>query len=137
MGINRSLIWSPRSGMMDVLVSAVATDVCSVPTRELAIYCTEGVAADASFASATNTVGLRAERDDASVGRIYLVVVRATDGAGLTTERCRAVVVPGRLTTNDIAVIRNQGNADGATCEAGGGALPAGYVTLLAFTPYP
>ena len=136
--INRSLIWSARSGIMDVLFTASATDTCDPsPQLSIAVHASEGNASDVSFTPGTNSVGLRAERDDAAVGRIYLIVVRATDAAGLTTEKCLSVIVPGQFTTSAIAALRNQGIADAATCEGAAGAPPAGYSNLLTFTNFP
>jgi hypothetical protein len=75
---------------------------------------------------AVGTLRLRAERVDSGDGRVYLVVVRATDTAGNSSFNCHTSVV----VKNKKADVDSQAAAAKAFCEANNGAAPPGYFVI-------
>ncbi len=75
---------------------------------------------------ALNTLQLRSERTDAGDGRVYLVVVAASDAAGNTSRACHTVTVA-RKKKGDVD---SQAAAAKAFCEANNGAAPPGYFII-------
>jgi hypothetical protein len=75
---------------------------------------------------AIGTLRLRAERVEALDGRVYLVVVTATDMAGNASRACHTVVVPKGKNGN----VEAQAAAAKAFCEANSGAAPPGYFVI-------
>ncbi len=76
---------------------------------------------------APGTLRLRAERADSGDGRVYLVVVTATDAAGNTSRRALTVVVPKNQSARWIDAADAQADAARRHAEANGGAPPPGY----------
>jgi subtilisin family serine protease len=98
-------LWSPNAKLVDVRLSITATDDSGEsPIVNVRVYSNErdqtpaDPAADAfpahSFRSDRLPLRLRSQRNDAGGGRFYLIVMRATDGAGNMSFACRTVVVP-------------------------------------------
>ena len=77
---------------------------------------------------------LRSERDVLQDGRVYLVVVRATDTSGNTGFGCTTAVVPKAATVGSYTAALVQATAAQTFCTANGGAAPAGF-TQLATNP--
>ena len=75
---------------------------------------------------AADTLRLRAERKGDGDGRVYLIVVTATDESGNTAFSCTTVVVPKSLKKGDTTV-NDQAAAARAVCEANDGAPPPGF----------
>ncbi|HEY0727924.1 MAG TPA: hypothetical protein VGD38_07650, partial [Pyrinomonadaceae bacterium] len=75
---------------------------------------------------AVGTLRLRSERTDAGDGRVYLVVVTATDTAGNASKACHTVVVA-RKKKGDVDA---QAAAAKTFCEANNGAAPPGYFVI-------
>jgi hypothetical protein len=75
---------------------------------------------------AVGTLRLRAERVDSEDGRVYLIVVKATDANGNSSNACHTVVVP-RKKKGDVDA---QAAAAKAFCEANNGAAPPGYFVI-------
>lgn len=75
------------------------------------------------------TLRLRAERTGAGDGRVYLIVITATDGFGNASRNCLAVVVPKSNSQADIASVNQQAAAALAYCVANGTA-PANYFVV-------
>jgi hypothetical protein len=75
---------------------------------------------------AVGTLRLRAERVDSEDGRVYLVVVTATDLFGNASRACHTVVVP----KNKKGDVDAQAAAAKAFCEANNGAPPPGYFVI-------
>jgi hypothetical protein len=70
---------------------------------------------------AVGTLRLRAERRDSGDGRVYLVVVRATDACG-TAFSSNTVVVAKSQSGANVASVNAQAAAAKAFCDADGGA---------------
>jgi len=75
---------------------------------------------------AIGTLRLRSERVDTEDGRVYLVVVTATDPFGNASRACHTVVVP-KKKKGDVDA---QAAAAKAFCEANNGAPPPGYFVI-------
>ncbi|MDJ0976658.1 MAG: sialidase family protein [Planctomycetota bacterium] len=137
--ILRSLLWPARNGMFPIGFSASATDNLDPnPTVTVDIYSDEAAgpppfSPDAMGTLPANTM-LRAQRAFPGNGRVYLVVVTATDAAGNSSAWCRSVVVPVMPVGTWIVNVRGQALAAEAFCQANAGAAPAGYVPLLTYT---
>ena len=78
---------------------------------------------------AVGTLRLRAERSDAGDGRVYLVVVRATDACG-TAFTANTVVVTHDQSAESIASVNAQAAEARAFCLANGGSPPPGYFLI-------
>jgi hypothetical protein len=92
-------LWSPNHKMVNVGLDAVADDDTDAePALELLVYSNESNEADKNgpdaVADAKGNLTLRAERSGSGNGRIYLVVVTATDLAGNVGYDCATVLVP-------------------------------------------
>jgi len=67
---------------------------------------------------APSTLRLRAERNATSDGRVYLVVVTATDNASNISHKCLTAVVPASQSAASLASVNAQASAAGAACTA-------------------
>jgi hypothetical protein len=79
---------------------------------------------------AVTTLRLRQERVSSGDGRVYLVVVKATDEAGGTGFATATVVVPKNSSEVDLAVVNALAGAAKAFADANGGAPPPGYFVI-------
>src|SRR6266851_2199411 len=79
---------------------------------------------------AVATLRLRQERVDSGDGRVYLVVVKATDTAGGTGFATITVVVPKSSSTANIASVNTQAAVAKAFADSHQGAPPAGYFVI-------
>jgi uncharacterized repeat protein (TIGR01451 family) len=79
---------------------------------------------------AAATLRLRQERVSSGDGRVYLVVVKATDEAGGTGFATATVVVPKRSSQGDLALVNALAAAAKAFADANGGAPPPGYFVI-------
>lgn len=79
---------------------------------------------------AVATLRLREERSAGGGGRVYLIVVMATDTAGGTGFATLTVVVPKSSSPADIASVEALAAAAKAFADGHGGAPPAGYFTI-------
>ena len=75
---------------------------------------------------AVGTLRLRGERIDSQDGRVYLVVVRATDTFGNSSFACHTSVMP-RKKKGDVDA---QAAAAKTFCQANNGAAPPGYFVI-------
>lgn len=122
--------------LVNVGLSASATDgACPAPTTfTVQVFSDEDDEAPtgAVFSPdakdiAIGTLRLREERTDSGEGRVYLVVVKATDTAGGTGFATLTVVVPKSSSNPNIASVNAQAAAAKAYADGHGGAPPAGY----------
>jgi uncharacterized repeat protein (TIGR01451 family) len=79
---------------------------------------------------AVGTLRLRAERVGANDGRVYLIVVKATDAAGQTGFATLTVIVPKNGSGGALASVQAQAAAAKAFADANGGAAPAGFFMI-------
>lgn len=125
----------PANGeMVDIGFAAAVVDAGDVnPSISTSVYSDEddvaGVAGaklspDAKWGPALK---LRAERDSAGDGRVYLIVVKATDAAGNSSFGCLTVIVPKSNSATAIAVVKAQAAVAAEWCLANHGAMPDGF----------
>jgi hypothetical protein len=79
---------------------------------------------------AVGTLRLRAERVNTGNGRVYLIVVSATDAAGGTGFATVTVVVPKSSSPANVAAVMAEAAAAKAFADANNGAPPAGYFLI-------
>jgi len=75
----------------------------------------------------TGTLRLRAERASSGDGRVYLIVLKATDAAGGVGFATAAVVVPKSPNAANVASVNSQASAALSFANANKGNPPAGY----------
>lgn len=129
--------WSPSHEMVNVGLSATAKDNCSgVLPVTVAVYGDEDdetPTGDGTFSPdakniAVGTLRLRTERNQKGDGRVYLIILSATDGAGNVGKACLTVVVPKDQTTKSFTAVMAQATAAKAYCDANGTAPPGYFV---------
>jgi hypothetical protein len=122
-------LWPPDNLLHNVGLSFTASDVCSPPvTTHVSVYSDESIQPGSPTDATYNggTLQLRAKRAAGNDGRVYLIVVTATDAVGNMTFRCKTVVVPKAYNQASIANVNGQASNAVATCTATGSP----------FTPY-
>jgi FtsP/CotA-like multicopper oxidase with cupredoxin domain len=133
-----SVFWSPNHDLINVGLAATAIDNCPDPvTFGVVVYGDENdelPTGDGTYSPdakniAVGTLRLRAERKQNADGRVYLIVVTATDGSGNKTVSVQTVVCPKNLTTKQVTSVLNQA----ATAKAfflANNAPPPGYFVI-------
>jgi uncharacterized repeat protein (TIGR01451 family) len=131
-----ALLGSPfNHALINVGLSATASDNCgAVGPYQVSVYSDEDDGPAPHSPDATmigvGTLRLRRERDGASDGRVYLVVVRVTDSSGNTSASCSTVGVPLSNSSAHVAAVNNQAASASGFCSAHGGAAPPGYFAV-------
>lgn len=126
--------------LLNVGLMATATDgPCGTPTVTVQVFGDEDdqtpTAKNEVFSPdakdlASGTLRLRAERVNSGDGRVYLIVVKATDAAGQTSFATFTVVVPKSSSPANVASVNAQAAAAKAFADANLGAPPAGYFVI-------
>ena len=123
----KTQLWPPNHNLIDVGFSFAASDNSGgTVTSTVAVYSDEDDLAPETgdhSPDAKNALRLRAERSGAGNGRVYLIVVTATDPSSNTTFACATVVVPKSMSSADVAAVNAQATAAASQC----GTIPAGY----------
>jgi hypothetical protein len=124
--------------LINVGLTASATDNCSGTTLDVKVYGDEDdetptdsggtVFSPDAKNIAVGTLRLRAERRDSGDGRVYLIVVTATDASGNVTRCCKTVTVPKSQSAKDKASVAAQAAAAASFCNTG--APPPGYFVI-------
>ena len=124
--------------LINVGLTASATDNCSGTTLDVKVYGDEDdqtptdsggtVFSPDAKNIAVGTLRLRAERVDSGDGRVYLIVVTATDASGNVTRCCKTVTVPKSQSAKDKASVAAQAAAAASFCNTG--APPPGYFVI-------
>jgi hypothetical protein len=120
------LLWPPNHDLIDVGLSASATDNGGgAVSLAYAVYSDEddvtpagGEMSPDAKDIAPSTLRLRAERNANNDGRVYLVVVTATDSSSNVSKTCLTAVVPKNLSAASIASVNAQAFAASAACSA-------------------
>jgi len=79
---------------------------------------------------ALGSLRLRAERKGSADGRVYLIIVEATDSSGNRGSSCCTVAVPRSNTQSAQTAVAAQADAARTFCEENDGTAPAGYFTI-------
>jgi VCBS repeat-containing protein len=135
-----SLIASTNSNLVNVGLTASATDNSGDPvTIQVAVFGDE----DDQTPTATNTVHspdakdiapvtlrLRGERIEANDGRVYLIVITATDSSGNISRNYQTVVVPKSNKQANVDSVNAQAAAAVSYAQTHAGAPPPGYFVI-------
>lgn len=127
-----SQLWPPDHDLINVGLSATAN--CPDATISVKVFSDEDDEAptgDGNFSPdakdiAAGTLRLRAERDGNLDGRVYLIIVSATDSSGNVSHCCSTVTVPKSQSAASKQSVANQAAAAQAFCVQHGTA-PPGY----------
>jgi hypothetical protein len=137
--ISTSILWSPNHNLVNVGLSAGATDNCtSGPNITVQVFGDEDdeePTGDGTHSPDAKSIGLgslrlRSERKGDGDGRVYLIVTKATDAAGNVSFCVKTVVVPHGQSQASIDSVNAQAATALAYCQANGGAPPPGYFTI-------
>jgi hypothetical protein len=128
-------LWPPNHNLKNVGLSITATDNCDV-TVAVQVFSDEddeGSTGEGSFSPdakdlAAGTLRLRSERNGEGDGRVYLIIVTATDSAGNVTRCCKTVTVAHSNSDAAQAAVAAQAVAALTFCEAQGTAPPGFFL---------
>lgn len=130
-------LWAPNHHLQNVGLAVSATDNSGDPvTTEIKVFSNEddvfdggeNFSADAKDIAA-GTLRLRNERATSGIGRVYLILIIATDSSNNVSRKCLSVVVSKSQNQSDINTVNQLAAAARAICEATG-AAPAGYFVV-------
>jgi hypothetical protein len=136
--IARPMLYPPNHNLVNV--GLTATENCNQPASfQVQVLSNEGdqAATDNHEAGLSpdaasigvNTLKLRAERAGDGDGRVYLIVVRASDSAGNTGFSCGTAVVPHDSSAASVRSVNNRAAVARAYCDSTG-ASPPGYIAV-------
>jgi hypothetical protein len=129
-GVAVDLLWPPNHKLVNVGLSANVSDTSDPnPTIHVQVFGNESADASAAADIGLNTLRLRAERLGGGDGRVYLIVVTATDAAGNVGFDVCTVVVPHSQSQSAINTVRAQAAEAEAFYQAAQSA-PPGYFFL-------
>jgi len=133
--------WPPDSSLINVGLSATTSDgACPAPAvSSVQVWGDEDDQTPTSGSEVFSpdakdfglgTLRLRAERVDSLDGRVYLIVVRATDTGGATGFGTATVVVPVNASPSASSSVAAQAASAKAYAEANNGNPPPGYFVI-------
>ena len=135
-----TLISTTNSNLINVGLTASATDNSGGPvTIDVAVFGDEDdqtptdnntVHSPDAKDIAPGTLRLRGERIEANDGRVYLIVVKATDSAGNISRNYHTVVVPKSNKQANIDAVNAQAAAAASYAQAHEGVPPSGYFVI-------
>lgn len=136
--VAQPMLWPPNHGMVNVGLSVVVDDDCDSglpPT--VVVYANEdddeptgdGMHSPDALDIGPDTLRLRAERKGDGNGRVYLIVVSATDGSGNVGTSTCVVVVPHNRGKGSIQAVTNMAAAAQQFFQDNG-VPPAGFVVV-------
>jgi hypothetical protein len=132
-------LWPPNHDLVNVGLSVSATDNCDANlTITVEVFGDEddeeptgdGTHSPDAKDIAPGTLRLRSERKADADGRVYLIVVKATDDAGKVGVACCTVVVPKSQSQADVNAVNAQAASARSYCLANNGAPPPGYFVI-------
>jgi len=131
-----SSLWPATGQLINVGLAASATGNCS-PALQVLVYSNEDDLAPTGLNQspdakdlANATLRLRAERLASGSGRVYLIVVKATNSGGNTGFAVATVVVPRSPSAVDLAAVSAAAAAAASFALANNGSAPAGYFVV-------
>jgi hypothetical protein len=140
--VNQSVLptlWPPNHDLVNVGLSVSAADACDANlTITVMVFGDEddeeptgdGTHSPDAKDIAPGTLRVRSERKGDADGRVYLIVVKATDDAGKVRVACCTVVVPKSQSQADVNAVNAQAAAARSHCLANNGAPPPGYFVI-------
>jgi hypothetical protein len=135
----RTVLWPPDHNLVNVGLSASIKDVCDLnPIVGVLVFGNEddeedtgdGLFSPDAKSIGRNTLRLRSERKGDGGGRVYLIVVKATDASGNVGFACVTTVVPRDQSPSSIGSVNAQAAAAKAFCLANHGTAPPGYFVI-------
>ncbi|RKI51147.1 DUF11 domain-containing protein [Corallococcus sp. AB004] len=137
--VTASALWPPNSKLLNVGLKGRVTDNCSGARLQVFVFGDEddqtptspGVihSPDAKDI-APGTLRLRAERVVHGNGRVYLIILKATDAGGKEGVSVETVVVPRNQCPADMNSVNNQAAAARAYALTHNGKPPPGYFAI-------
>ena len=133
----QSSLWPPNHNLINVGLSVNVTDATDPnPTVQISVFGDEddqqstgdGRHSPDARNLGVQTLRLRAERHATANGRVYLILIRATDASGNVGIDCCTVVVPKSQSRANVASVGAQAAAARAFCAANGAAPPGFFV---------
>ena len=124
--VAQSLLWPPKHQLVNVGLSIIV-DPPDV-NLHLLVYANDNASAADAAAIGPGTLQLRSERQGNGTGRVYLIVVTATNSGGTSFDVC-TVAVPHDHSPRSIASVRQQA-ADAAAYYQEFQTTPPGYHLL-------
>lgn len=138
--VDISLITTTNSNLINVGLAASATDNSGdLVTIQVAVFGDEDdqtptfnnvLHSPDAKDIAPITLRLRGERIEANDGRVYLIVITATDSSGNISRNYQTVVVPKNNKQASIDSVNAQAAAAITYAQTHGGAAPAGYFVI-------
>jgi 6-phosphogluconolactonase (cycloisomerase 2 family) len=137
-GVTTPILWSPDKTLVNVGLSASASDNCSDNlTTTISVFSDEddgGTASEKHSPDAKNiapgTLLLRAERKGNENGRVFLIVIKTTDSGGNVGLCVQTVVVPHDQSQESLDSVAAQAAAAKAYALANNGNPPPGYFAI-------
>ena len=134
--VSTSTLWPPDHLLINVGLSLSAADNCPGVTTSVAVFGDENdeeATGDGNYSPdakdiAAGTLRLRAERKGNGDGRVYLIIVTATDASGNVSRCCRTVTVALSQSKASLASVAAQAAAARLYCEQNGTAPPGYFV---------
>lgn len=131
-------LWPPNHDLENVGLSVSASDNSGDPVQiQVAVFSDEDDVTSAGGEMSPDakniapvTLRLRSERSGNSDGRVYLIVVTATDSSNNVTRACLAVVIPKSQSGASATSVAQQAQAAVNYCQTHNGAPPPGYFVV-------
>ena len=131
-------LWPPNHDLENVGLNVSASDNSGAPVAvQVAVFSDEddvtsagGEMSPDAKTIAPVTLRLRSERSGNSDGRVYLIVVTATDSSNNVSRACLAVVIPKSQSKASEASVAQQAQAAVNYCQTHNGAPPPGYFVV-------
>jgi hypothetical protein len=125
--VTTPVLWPPNHQLVNVGLSVQVSDPNATVTVQ--VFADDGAVPADAAGLAPGTLRLRADRQGNGSGRVYLVVVTATDAFGDTATSACTVVVPHDHSTRALAAVEQQA-ADAAAYFLAFHTAPPGYRPL-------
>lgn len=138
----RTLLWPASNGLLPVGLAASAADSCGTVGLSISVFSDEAAGApplapDAIAMGTAASLRLRAERLAAGNGRVYVVVITATNGAGVPVRSVLTSIVPLLPTAAHIMNAQAQAAAAAASVDPVTGTPAAPYDLPMLSFPVP
>jgi WD40 repeat protein len=136
--VRQSVLWPPNHKLVNVGLEAFAADECSSALAPVSVrvFSNEDDAAAASRGApdasdiGPGTLKLREERTSHPLGRVYLIVVTATDSSGNLGVKCCTVIIPANQSAAAFAAVEAEATQTSSYCLSHTGAPPPDYFLI-------
>lgn len=131
--VAQSVLWPPNHRLVNVGLEAVATDQCEpVGPVIVSVFSNQASGTDGPDAIdiGAGTLKLRSERTGNPIGRVYLIVVTATNASGNLGVSCCTVVVLSNQSAAALAAVEAEAAQSSSYCLSHNGTPPPGYYAI-------